>query len=148
MACCSKARRKARKGSKRWYSSDSSICKPILTLVYTPIDTATTVRVYPGGNNSSKGDIKVNWNPQTGVKVRAYLDGKPVEASGGSYTLARCGIRGRAQGKGRILHRLRRKGILRGKDSQNSGQFPAGIQRYCRCLYGKRPGCVVLCAGV
>ena len=71
---------------KRWYSSDSSICKPILTLVYTPIDTATTVRVYPGGNNSSKGDIKVNWNPQTGVKVRAYLDGKPVEASGDSYT--------------------------------------------------------------
>ncbi len=71
---------------KRWYSSDSSICKPILTLVYTPIDTATTVRVYPGGNNSSKGDIKVNWNPQTGVKIRAYLDGKPVEASGDSYT--------------------------------------------------------------
>ena len=67
---------------------------------------------------------------------------------GGQLYLARCGIRGRAQGKGRILHRLRRKGILRGKDSQNSGQFPAGIQRYCRCLYGKRPGCVVLCAGV
>ena len=71
---------------KRWYSSDSSICKPILTLLYTPSDTATTVRVYPGGNNTSKGDIKVNWNPQTGVKIRAYLDGKPVEASGDSYT--------------------------------------------------------------
>ncbi len=82
MACCSKSEEESAQRYKRWYSSDSSICKPILTLVYTPIDTATTVRVYPGGNNSSKGDIKINWNPQTGVKVRAYLDGKPVEASG------------------------------------------------------------------
>ena len=81
-----KSQEENNKRYKRFYSSDASTHKPSLQLTYQPINKNISASATAGGNNSSKGNIKVSWTAQTGVKTKVYLDGTATETAGSSYT--------------------------------------------------------------